>query len=156
VFTPRYNNQYRIVQTAGAVLLHQEQNSEVRIIPLRERGPDTADRHRWMGYSTGRWDGGTLVVETQGFMSGDQFKSPLPIYISAGAHVTEWFSRLSPTEILYRFRVEDPAIYSDAWEGEAVWTATTNRLFEYACHEGNASMRGARVAEKRASPAGRR
>ena len=141
-FPSRYNNNHRIVQTPDHVAIFTEQSREVRIIRLGDAGHRPPGMRRWMGYSTGRWEGDTLVVETQGFHPGDAFKPSAPILISENARVTERFTRISPDEILYQFDVEDPDVFSQTWRGEQVFRATTNRMFEYACHEGNYSMPG--------------
>ena len=53
--------------------------------------------------------------------------------------------------ILYRFTVEDPTTWDRSWTGEYPWRATDEKLYEYACHEGNYSLggmlRGARQKE---------
>ena len=62
--------------------------------------------------------------------------------LSAEARVTEWFTRLSTTEILYRFSVDDPKTYARPWAGEMVLKASSAPMLEFACHEGNYSLRG--------------
>jgi len=42
--------------------------------------------------------------------------------------------------ISYKFSVEDPAIWTKPWSGELAWPLSGQRLFEYACHEGNYSF----------------
>ena len=53
--------------------------------------------------------------------------------------------------MIYTFTVEDPSVWSAPFTGEYAWPRTENRLFEYACHEGNyplvAIMKGARLLE---------
>ena len=63
----------------------------------------------------------------------------------------------TPTEdgnLLYRFTVNDASVWTQPWTGEYVWRATDDKVFEYACHEGNYSMggilRGARLLEAEA------
>ncbi len=151
MISARYNGHYQFVQTASHVVIAAEHN-EVRIIPV---GPFAAPPFpRWMGGSIGHWEGDTLVVETSGFKPGDAFKAPQPVYISANAKVTERFTRVSPTEIVYRFTVEDPDVFTRTWRGEQVFRRTADRMFEYACHEGNYALpnvlAGGRVAERKA------
>jgi hypothetical protein len=140
IFTARYNGNYQIVQTADHVVISMEQNGLMRIIPLRQE-PRSSPR-RWMGHSIGRWDGETLVVETEGFMPGDAYKPASAILVSEDAKVTERFTRVSPTEILYQYTVEDPHVFSQTWRGEQLFYATANRVLETACHEGNYSLPG--------------
>ncbi|MEQ1610951.1 MAG: hypothetical protein ABL956_18605 [Hyphomonadaceae bacterium] len=60
---------------------------------------------------------------------------------------------ISPHEILYRFTVEDTAIYAEPFSAEFVMHRTTDPVLEYACLEGNYSMtnmlQAGRVTEKR-------
>jgi hypothetical protein len=69
--------------------------------------------------------------------------------------VVERLTRVSDTEILYEFIVEDPASYTQPWRGEMTFNATDDLVFEYACHEGNYALpgvlSGAREQEKRAA-----
>lgn len=75
--------------------------------------------------------------------------------LSVGAKVTEWFSRVGPDEILYRFAVEDPRNYTQTWRGEMPLKASAEPVYEYACHEGNYALgnilRGARETERAAA-----
>jgi len=67
--------------------------------------------------------------------------------------------RLDDKTLLYRFTVEDPFTWDRPWTGEMAWPATTQPIYEYACHEGNYALgdvlRGARRqdAEEAASKA---
>ena len=140
-----YNNLKRIVQTDDHVLILVEQIHDARIIRLdAEHGPP--EMRRWMGDSVGHWEGDTLVVDTVGFKT-----APTGLDISEGLHVVERFTRIDGETLLYRFTVEDPR-YTAPWSGEYVWPSTGDKLYEYACHEGNYSfgniLRGARVLER--------
>ncbi len=70
------------------------------------------------------------------------------------ARVEERFTRLDDGNLLYRFTVEDPEVWTQPWSGEYGWRATDEKVYEYACHEGNYSMggilRGARLLESEA------
>jgi hypothetical protein len=140
MFTGRYNAHYQIVQTQTHILIAMEQNGVRRIIPLRPE-PKAGPR-RLAGHSIGRWDGDTLVVETQGFMPADAYKPAAPLYVSEDAKVTERFTRISPTEILYQFTVDDPTAFTQTWRGETIFSLTSARAYESACHEGNYSLPG--------------
>jgi hypothetical protein len=141
MFTGAYNANYRIVQTARDIAILMEGNDSVRIIRLgAQHGP--AAIRVFGGDSVGHWEGETLVVETVGFHPAESLKPPAPLYISADAKVTERFTRLSAGEILYQFTVDDPAIFTRAWRGETLLTATKGPIYEYACHEGNYALPG--------------
>jgi hypothetical protein len=147
------NGGYRIVQTRDAVAIWIENGRDPRIIHLGAKHLPSFMRP-WMGDSIGHWEDRTLVVETTNFNPGESFKSPLPIYITARARVTERFTRISRDEILYAFKVDDPDAFTGPWEGEEMLTSLKAPLFEFACHEGNYSepniLAGARAAERAA------
>jgi 2-phospho-L-lactate transferase/gluconeogenesis factor (CofD/UPF0052 family) len=99
-----------------------------------------------MGDLVGRWEGDTLVVDTTNFTDKTRFRGS-----SDNLHVVERFSRIDAQTLRYRFTVEDSQTWGRPWSGEEAWPATAERLFEYACHEGNYALggilRGARLRE---------
>ena len=134
-----YNNTYQIVQTTDHVMIDVEMMHDARIVRLNQQHKP-APVSQWLGDSVGRWEGDTLVVETAGFVPGDEFKPATPILVGQNARVTERFTRISEKEILYRFRVVDPETFSRPWSAEMLLTDTGEPMFEYACHEANLSM----------------
>ena len=98
--------------------------------------------------SRGRWEGDTLVVETQNF-------HPQADYLGSGAnrHVVERFTRRGADAIEYSFTVTDASVWTRPWSAMAPWNAVEGPLFEYACHEGNYGMTnlltGSRAVEAR-------
>ena len=148
-----YNNNYQIVQSPGYVMIMAEMIHDARIVRIEGAHlPESMDP--WMGDSIGRWEGDTLVVETTNFNWQHIHRAGLRHYfaISKDAKITEIFRRISDTEILYRFRVDDPNLYKSAWVGEMPLRAQSDQIYEYACHEGNYAMgnilAGAREVEK--------
>jgi hypothetical protein len=102
----------------------------------------------------GRWEGDTLVTETVGFKPKEAVRVDFGFfaYISTNAKVTERFTLAGPDEILYEFSVEDPVAYTQPWKGELTFRRSSDRIYEYACHEGNHSvpniLQGAREMER--------
>src|SRR5262249_2333596 len=90
--------------------------------------------------------GDTLVVDTTNFTGKTQFRGS-----SDELHVVERITRVDAKTLLYRFTIDDPETWEKPWTGEDPWGATDERIYEYACHEGNYSpsnmLRGARSAE---------
>ncbi len=64
------------------------------------------------------------------------------IPLSEQGKVIERFRRVSPVEIFYQFEVNDPVNYSQVWKGEMTLRKSQERVFEYACHEGNYALPG--------------
>jgi len=69
----------------------------------------------------------------------------------------ERFTRLSPDTLEYEFTVEDPETWTRPWTAQVQMSKTDDRLYEYACHEGNYALvgilAGARAEEKAAADA---
>ncbi len=151
-----FNANYVIVQTRDVVAIEGEMNHDVRLIRLNApHGPPQI--RKWMGDSIGVWQGDTLVVDTINFNPGESYQTTSggQYILSDQARVTEWFTRLSKTEIHYRFSVDDPKTYAKPWAGEMVLKASTSPMLEYACHEGDYSLRGILAGARRAEAEGR-
>jgi hypothetical protein len=148
-----YNNTYQIQQARDAVVILVEMNHDARIVRLNDPTRPPPNVRPWMGNSVGRWEGDTLVVETSNFNPGEQLRPGIPttFFVSQDAKVTERFTRISDSQILYEFKVEDPKVFTTAWRGEMPLNATKGPVYEYACHEGNYALpgilRGARRTE---------
>ncbi|MEM1244880.1 MAG: hypothetical protein AAGK22_00845 [Acidobacteriota bacterium] len=149
-----YNNYKRIVQTDDYLMIEIEMVHDARIVRMNSEHPPKHIRS-WLGDSIGWWEDDTLVIETTNFHPLGNMRSGGP-----DATITERFSKLENGDLLYRFTVDDPEMWTAAWTGEFTWRQTEDKLFEYACHEGNYSMegilKGARLLEeeKRAQSSG--
>jgi len=153
-----YNSNYQIVQTKDAFVVHAEMIHDARIIHLDGRPHLPPAIRRWMGDSTGRWAGSTLVVDTTNFNDGGGF------YGDAGGnfgwdrnlHVVERFSLFDADTLLYQFEIDDATAFTQPWKGELTMTRSPERIYEYACHEANYSLvnmlRGYRAAERPPGP----
>jgi hypothetical protein len=150
-----YNNTYQIFQTPGYVAILDENIHDVRGIPLDGRPHIGQNIRQWNGNSRGHWEDNTLVVETTNYSPQTTFKFP-----AAGGtlHAVERFTRVAADQIDYRFTINDPATYTRPWTAMLPLTNLPNYvIFEYACHEGNYSIRnvlsGARAQETAAANA---
>ena len=140
-----YNNNYTIVQTPDHLVIMAEMVHDARIIRIGD-GPRLPDHIRpWMGDSWGHWEGDVLVVETTNI-------NPLHRYSGEEMKVTERFSRMAEDAVLYEFTIDDPSTYTEPWGGQVPMMALNDRLYEYACHEGNYALSnilsGARYQER--------
>jgi hypothetical protein len=106
-----------------------------------------------LGDSTGYWEGDVLLVHTTG-LTGQVHRH---LITRPESRVIERFEMIGPDEILYRFTVEDTAIYTEPLSAEFSLHRSSEQVFEYACHEANYSMvnilQAGRVAERRAQAA---
>lgn len=129
-----YNNNYQIVQTPDHVMILVEMIHDARIIPISGKHRPDAIRS-WMGDSIGRYEGDTLVVETTNFRPGLAFRgAPEDITL------IERFTRVSDTQILYAFEINEPDVFTAPIRAEIALNAVKGPVLEYACHEGNYSF----------------
>jgi hypothetical protein len=149
-----YNNHMQIVQTSDHLMILNEMNHDVRIIPLNGRPPLPAKLRQWAGVSRGHWEGDTLVVRTTNFT--DKTASFSPSVVSAmgtGAtlNLTERFRRSDAGTLLYEFTIDDPVTFTRPFTALVPMQKSDAPVFEYACHEGNyglmSILRGARAEE---------
>ncbi len=147
VMAQTYNHNVQLFQTPGYVVLLNEMNHDVRIVPLDGRPHVGQDIRLWMGDSRGRWEGNTLVVDTTNF---NDTLPGLPGYARGGwgwrggseTHLVERFTRVDADTITYEFTVDDPTTFTSPWSAAVPMKRTEGPVFEYACHEGNYSLAG--------------
>ena len=147
MFPTVYNANVRIVQGPGVVAVTYEMIHDTRIIETGG-GPPLAPAIRgYFGSSRGRWEGDTLVVEVDNFSAQALYRGA-----RESLHLTERFTRVGDV-LHYEVTVEDPQTWTRPWTAALELAPQTDGMFEYACHEGNHSMRNilsaARAAEKR-------
>ncbi len=134
-----YNNNYLIVQGPRTVAIHHEMYREVRVL-------NVGDTHRanipqWFGNSSARWEGATLVVETDNFADKSALWWPAAWrYARPSLKLTERFTRVDKDTLTYEFTMNDPASFTQPWTAQLPMPRVEGRVFEYACHEGNYAM----------------
>jgi hypothetical protein len=148
-------NPRRIVQTKNHVVIHTEYGDDVRIIPFaREHRP--AIFRSALGDSIARWEGETLVIETVRLPAQDRLRLFPTFLVPPDSTVVEKYTRVAKGELLYQYTIIDPAVYTAPWLAEYSLSPADERMFEFACHEGNYSLpwilQGAREREKNAVP----
>jgi hypothetical protein len=130
----------KIIQTPAVIVILYEGNAGVRQIFTDGRPlPGNDPQPWWFGYSTGKWDGDTLVVETSGFRDAgwlDVNGSPL----TEAAKVTERFRRVNVGSLEVEITVDDRKAYTKPW------TVTLSQrlmpdteLIEFVCAENEKS-----------------
>ena len=123
---------YEIVQTPSYIVLFLEAVHEGRIVSLDGRPHVPPSIRGWAGDSRGRWEGKTLVVDTTNFSERSDFMGS-----SGHLHLVERFTRVALDRIDYEITVDDPTTWTKPWTAVIRLKQSTERLFEYACHEGN-------------------
>jgi hypothetical protein len=126
---------YKIVQTPKLVLILYEGDTDFRQIFLDTRKPVEDPQPRWMGYSTGRWDGDTLVVDTVGFNDGlwlDAIGHPN----TTALHLIERFRRPDAGHLTIETTIDDPGAYAKPITYTQPLTLLPDSdLLEYYCTE---------------------
>jgi hypothetical protein len=140
-----YNNFKRIIQTDDHVMILVEMVHDARVVRMNAQHRPSHVR-TWMGDSIGRWEGDALVVDTTNFTS-----TPPLSGADENLHVVERFEMVDADTLLYSFMVDDPTVWTEPWGGEYEWPRSSDKVYEFACHEGNYAlgniMRGARLLE---------
>ncbi len=159
-----YNNNLRIVQTPGNVLLVTEMVHDARVIPTDGRPHLPSDIRQWLGSSRGYWEGQSFVIESSNFTD----KTPafhLPIVdinaaegvLGSGLNLrlVERFTRVGEDQLSYEATVIAPDSFKQPFTYRVLMRRSEEKMFEYACHEGNYAMggilRGARLREREMS-----
>ena len=132
-----YNNGVQIVQGPGTVAITKEMLHETRVVPVDDSAHLDEEITTWSGDARGHWEGDTLVVEIANFNGRSNLYGA-----SAGARLTERFTRIGPDQIEYLFTVDDPTVWTRPWTGRMTISKDDSQyeLVEYACHEGNYAM----------------
>jgi hypothetical protein len=102
---------YKIVQTSRLILVLYEENSVFRQIFMDGRNPVKDPEPRYIGYSTGSWDGDTLVVNTTGF-NDRTWLDAMGHPHSDALQVTERFRRRDAGHLDVEVTINDPKTYT--------------------------------------------
>jgi hypothetical protein len=125
----------KIVQVPGLLVILNERNASFRQIFTDGRPLPADPNPTWNGYSTGKWEGDTLVVETNGFRDGlwlDRNGSPL----TEAAKMTERFRRVDYGHLQIEVTVDDPKAYTKPWTVKLKQSIVLNtELLDYICLE---------------------
>src|SRR5688500_4843683 len=146
IFPTVYNANVRIVQGPGVVAITYEMIHDTRVITTDGRPAPGAAIRGYFGSSQGRWEGDTLVVDVTNFSKQALYRGSRDTL-----HLTERFRRVGD-QLRYEVTVDDPETWTKPWTAALELAPQPDGLFEYACHEGNHSMRNilsaARAAER--------
>jgi hypothetical protein len=129
----------KFVQTPGLIVILYEASSGIRQIFTDGRPlPPKEDPQPWYyGYSTGKWDGDTLVVETNNLRDNgwlDIIGTPL----TDQAKLTERFRRVNYGRMEIDITVDDPKVYTRPWTVRHLQDIMPDgELIEFICEENN-------------------
>jgi hypothetical protein len=104
---------FQIIQSQKHIMMISGYASAVRTIYMANQTEAPADS--WMGWSNGRWEGETLVVDTKGFNDLSWFDRAGNFH-SDELHVVERITARSPETLTYEATLEDPKVFTRPWK----------------------------------------
>jgi hypothetical protein len=126
----------KVIQLPGFIAMLSEFNASFRQVFTDGRPLPVDPQPSWNGYSTGRWDGDTLVVQTNGLRDGlwlDMAGSPM----TDAATLTERIRRPNYGTLEIAFTVNDPKAYTRPWTVQLTQSIIVDTdLIEEFCLEG--------------------
>jgi hypothetical protein len=104
---------FQMVQTGKVILLTYEFAGATRTINMGK--PTEAQTESWMGWSNGRWEGDTLVVDVTGQNDQTWFDRAGNFH-SEALHVVERYTPRSADTMMYEATIEDPKVFTRPWK----------------------------------------
>jgi hypothetical protein len=151
---------FEIIQAPpGQITMVHELNHQIRVIAM-DKPPQTLEQliafPFYNGHSTGRWEGDTLVVHTNGF-NEKTFLDATGAPHSDQLEVTERYRKISPTQLEVVATIHDPFYYTRDFSTRFVYNLRNEvRLEDYVCGEEHRDISGIRgIPEARAANATR-
>ena len=124
---------FQVIQTPTYIMVVHTFARAVRTIYMTDHKEAPADS--WMGWSNGRWDAETLVVDSSGFLDSTWFDRAGNFHSDA-LHVVERFTATSPDHLAYEATIEDPKVFTRPWKISLPLYRRTERnaqLLEFNC-----------------------
>ena len=128
----------KIIQTPASIVILYETRTTFRQIFLdAQHTLASSPQPTWMGYSKGRWDGDTLIVETTGF-NGRTWLDDAGHPQSERGRVIERIRRPDFGHLVADITIDDPAMYAKPWTVTQEFRLDPDgELIEYVCGENN-------------------
>ena len=126
---------FQIVQGQGDIAFTYQYANAIRVINMG--APTQAPQETWMGWSNGRWEGDTLVIDVTSQNDKTWFDRA-GNYHSEALHVVERYTPRSADTLTYEATIEDPEVFSRPWTISMPLyrrAETDVKLLEYRCQE---------------------
>jgi hypothetical protein len=128
---------YKIIQNPGLIVILFEAFATFRQVFTDGRGLPKDPNPTWMGYSVGKWEGDTLVVESAGFNDSTWLDTGGHPHTDA-LHVTERYHRRDLGHMDLQITINDPKAYTKPWTvSYPLQLLPDTELLEYVCNENN-------------------
>jgi hypothetical protein len=126
---------WKIVQLPGEVVILYEAFTQYRQIFMDGRPLPKDPNPNWLGYSVGRYEGDTLVVESGGF-NGKAWLDQAGHPATEALHVTERFRRKDFGHLQIQITIDDAKAYTKPWTvTEEPTLLVDSELLEFICNE---------------------
>jgi hypothetical protein len=132
---------YKIIQTPGVIAVLLESNTTFRQIFTDGRRHPEDSQPSWMGYSVGKWEGDTLVVQTVGFNDRGQLDA-MGHRHSDALRITERYHRRDFGHLDIQLTLDDPQTFTrpvDVRFGARLMA--DGDLIEYFCAENEKDLK---------------
>ena len=104
---------FQIIQSQDFILFAYEYAAANRVVNMGE--PTESPIDSWMGWSNGRWDGDTLVIDVTG-LNGQSWLDRAGNFTSEAAHIIERYTLIDADHIDYEVTIEDPQTFTRPWK----------------------------------------
>lgn len=132
---------FKIVQTPKLVVMVYEAFNLWRQFHLDGRQLIEDPNPTWLGWSSGKWEGDTLVVETRG-LNGKSWLDHAGNPASDALHVTEKWRRPSVGKLELEVTIDDPKMYTRPWTAkESFHLLPDTEVMEFICLENEKDQR---------------
>jgi hypothetical protein len=120
------------VDRGESILLRIEQFDTVRTIHMNSREDPTVQPKTLLGFSVGRWEGDTLVVETGSLSS--EYMTPEGVPLGPAASLVETFTPSADgSRLHYTILITDPYSLTQPVEQKRSWIAVDEQVLPYNC-----------------------
>ena len=110
---------FKIVQTPGETIILEEEFNQYRQILTDGRALPVDPNPAWFGYSIGKWEGDTFVVQTTGFNDGSWLDNGGHPHTDA-LHLTERFRRRNFGNLELEVTIDDAKAYTKPWKSTTI------------------------------------
>ena len=104
----------RIVQTPELLAILDERWTNFRVIHTDGRPLPDDPQPTWLGYSTAKWEGDTLVVQTNG-LKDDTYLDYIGSTMTSSGKMTERFRRVNYGNLEIEITIDDLKAYTKPW-----------------------------------------
>jgi hypothetical protein len=138
---------FKIISNSREVVILYELQTTFRQIHMDGRPLPSDPNPAWRGYSVGRWDGDTLVVDTKGF--NERAGVPRGGPHSEALHIIERFRRRDFGHLEIQYTIDDPKVYVKPWTvTQRLHLTPDTELLEYFCNENEKDLKHMVGADK--------